>query len=264
MLKFARPALLVLLAAAGCAEVVTYSNKSVAQGKKLQAEGRIEEAAGAFRNATQQNPTNYEAFYYLAQCYEQMGREQQAIQCYRTALEVFKPVDPLSHAPEARAEVETRDALVNAYARAIAHSAARDSELGALADRAQVSNNALDTYVLARANAEAGDADAAVAAYERAVQLSNGRDRAILKSYGNYLVQIGQKEQAAATFRRLYVLTPDDPDVSNELRKLGIVPGPSLLPPDQLSKPVLPKGPLPELEINVTDHRSQPSTPAQP
>lgn len=268
MLKFARPTLvayptlLVALAvAAGCAEVITYSNKSVAEGEKLQAQGRIEEAAGAYRNATQQNPRNYRAFFHLGECYQQLGREQQAIQSFRTALDVAPPVNLAGREPETIADVDFRDTMVAAYARCVGTSAAKDAELAALADRAAASKKPIDLYVLARANAEAGDADAAIDAYDRAVAASNSQDRTILKSYGLYLARIGQKPRAEAVLGKAYALRPEDAEVNNALRQLGVVPGPSLMAPDQLHKPVMPKGPLPELEINIRDQKK--ATPAQ-
>lgn len=255
MLKLARPSLLLALAVAGCAEVITYSNKSVAEGEKLQADGKISEAAGAYRNATQQNPRNFTAFFHLGECYQQMGREQQAIQSFRTALDVAPAVNLVGTEPEAIAAVNFRDRMVDGYATCVAKSQSRDAEMSALADRANASNKPLDLYVLARANAESGDADAAIEAYDRAVAASKSGDRAILKRYGLYLAQIGQKQRAESILGKAYALAPTDPEINAALRQLGVVPGPSLMTPDQLHHPVMPKGPLPELEINVRNQK---------
>ena len=261
MLKLARPTLLLALAVAGCAELITYSNKSVDEGEKLQAQGKTDEAAGAYRNATQQNPRNYKAFFHLGECYQQMGREQQAIQSFRTALEVAPPVNLVGREPETIAEVDFRDRMVDGYATAVAKSQSRDAEMSALADRANASNAPLDLYVLARANAESGDADAAIEAYDRAVAASKAEDRAILKRYGLYLATIGQKQKAEAVLGKAYALTPTDPEINAALRQLGVVPGPSLMDTSQLAHPVMPKGPLPELEINIRDQKK--AAPAQ-
>lgn len=257
MLKLARPSFLVALAlAVGCAEVITYSNRAVEQGDKLKAEGQTEAAAGAYRSATQQNPRNYTAFFRLGECYQELGREQQALQSFRTALDVMPAVDPRSKAPDEVARVATRDKLVDGLANCVAKSSSRDAELAALVAKADASNKPLDHYVVARTSDELGDADAAIDAYDRAVAATgDSPDRAILKRYGLYLARIGQNAKAEATLRKAYALTPEDAEINAALRNLGVVPGPSLLAPGQLHKPVMPKGPLPELEVNIRDQK---------
>ena len=239
----------------GCAEVITYSNKSVEQGQKLLAAGQTEQAAGAFRNATQQNPRNVKAYYLLGQSYQKLGREQQALQSFKTALAVRPKVDPTSRAPDAIAAVAFRDDLVNGLADCVAKAASKDAELSAMTAKATASNDAVDWYVVARTNAIVGDADAALDAYGKALAASNNNDRAIVKSNGLYLAQLGQRQQAEAMLTKAYQMKPDDAEINAALRGLGVVPGPSLLEPGQLHQPALPKGPLPELEINVRDQR---------
>ena len=241
--------------ASAAPRLITYSNKSVEQGEQLQAAGRTEEAAGAFKNATQQNPRNVKAYYGLGQCYQQLGREQQALDAFKTALSVQPKVDPASHSPQAVAQVAFRDKLVDALAGCIAKAQSKDAELSAVTQKATASNDPLDWYVVARTNAMLGDADAAIDAYGKALATSNNNDRAIVKSDALYLAQVGQKPQAEEMLKKAYQMTPDDAEVNAALRQLGIVPGPSLLEPGQLHQPALPKGPLPELEINVRDQR---------
>jgi tetratricopeptide (TPR) repeat protein len=230
----------------GCAELITYSNKSYDQGQKLLAQGRLEDAAGAFRNATQQNPRHYQSFFALGQTYEKLGREQQALQSYRAALDVMPaPIDAKDYA--------FRDQAINGYANCIATSASRDAELAAQGDRASRTRSAVDYYVLARAYVYTGDADNAIDAYDRALLASESRDASIAKSFGLYLAQINQGKRAEAVLTKAYQLNPGDAEVTEALRKLGVVPGPSLLEPNQLHSPLVPKGPIPELEINVKD-----------
>lgn len=244
---------LLVTIGSGCAEIFTYSNQANEKGESLVAEGRLEDAAGAFNDATAQNPRNYKAFYNLGQTYEKMAREQQALQAYRTGLEV------MATSELGRADADFREKFVTALSTCVAKSAARDAEITTLQNRAITTGQALDWYVLARVFAELGDADNAFDAYDRAVLASQSSDAAIAKNYGLYLVQVNQKKHAEVVLRKAYQLNPLDEEVATALRSIGVVPGPSLLEPDQLSKPFIPKGPLPELEIQLKDSANPPS-----
>jgi tetratricopeptide (TPR) repeat protein len=154
-----------------------------------------------------------------------MGREQQALQSYRTAIDVL-PVTV-----QGRDDLTFRNTAVEGYANYIAKSQSRDAELASLEEKANRTNRPTEWYVIAKTYVAMGDADNAIDAYNRALLASGSNDQAIAK----------------------YQLNPEDADVVAALRKIGVVPGPSLLEQTQLSKPILPKGPLPELEINVKD-----------
>jgi hypothetical protein len=68
----------------------------------------------------------------------------------------------------------------------------------------------------------------------------------IAKDAGLYLVQIEQKPRAEAALRKAYRLKDTDEAVNNALRRLGVVPGPALKEENELRKPLIPRGPLPE------------------
>jgi tetratricopeptide (TPR) repeat protein len=241
---------------AGCAELITYSKKSESEGDKLMAAGRVEEAAGAYRNATQQNPAAYASFLKLGQAYEQLGREQQALQSYRAAVDV-------APATKLKEDLEFREKAVNGLAGCIARSASRDAEMNASSEKAGKSGKAVDWYVIARTYVAAGDADNAIDAYDRAMLASSSQDQPIAKSFGLYLAQIGQNKRAEATLTKAYQLKPDDAEVVAALRKIGVVPGPSLLEAEQMHQPMIPKGPIPELELNVKDKNNPPARAAE-
>ena len=69
------------------------------------------------------------------------------------------------------------------------------------------------------------------------------------------------KSQAEAALRRAYKLFDSDPDVNDALRGLGVIPGPSLKDADQLQKPALPSGPIPDY-LNRDRPALPPATPA--
>src|SRR5688500_9386564 len=49
--------------------------------------GEYTDAAGTFKNATRQDPRDYQSYAYLGDCYQQMGQQQQAIQAYKASLD---------------------------------------------------------------------------------------------------------------------------------------------------------------------------------
>ena len=234
---------------AGCAELLTYSNQSNEKGEKLLVAGRYEEAAGAFANATQQNPQHYVAFYNLGQSYEKMGRDQQALQAYGTGLEV------MTTSETGERDLAFRGKLVDALANCVANSESRDAEIASLRNKADRSGTPVDWYVLAKTYAALGDADNAFDAYDRALLASQSTDSQVAKNYGLYLIQVNQTKRAEVVLRKAYQLNQTDVEVNAALRKIGVVPGPSLLEQDQLSRPFIPKGPLPELEIQLKDSK---------
>lgn len=245
-----RPVLLALASlalATGCAEMITYSGAAEEKGIELMRQARYEEAAGAFRDAVRQNPRKYTSFFYLGACYERMGREQEALQSYHAALDVLPPRINTAD-PNERETVEFREKAVNGLAEFVARANSRDQELAAMEAKAQKSRLPIDSYALAAAHAAAGDADSAVDAYDQAFMLSERQDFPIAKKYALYLMQINQSRRAEPVLVSAYRLNPGDAEVNAALRKLGVVPGPSLLAPNQLHSPIVPKGPLPELK----------------
>lgn len=229
-------------------DVITFSTRSQREGVKLYDAGQYEQAVGAFRNATNQNPRDYLSFYYLGKIYAQQSREQQASQAFQTSLRV----QPETEA--GRSDVEARSRTAEAFAQFLALAGSRETELASFEQGVQKRNTATDWYALALVYVQTQDADNAIDAYNRATLLAP-RDFDISKSYGLYLSNLGAKERALPVLRKAYQLNPKDVQVNAALRDLGIVPGPSLLTENQMAKPILPKGPLPEIEVNVKDTR---------
>ncbi|MDB5302469.1 MAG: hypothetical protein JWM97_18, partial [Phycisphaerales bacterium] len=104
-------------------------------------------------------------------------------------------------------------------------------------------------FILAKIGRRSGDADAAIESYSRASNMAP-RDFAIAKEFGLYLDQLGQTERARKELRRAYALNSQDDEVANALRHVGVVPGPSLKDESDLARPLVPVGPLPELQLS--------------
>jgi tetratricopeptide (TPR) repeat protein len=234
----------------GCAssDMITFSKDAQRKGINLYNDGQYAEAAGAFRNASRQNPRDYKNYYYLGASYEQMKQNQQAIHAYRTAHEL------LNRSMAAREDDDFRMRIINGLGRSIARSDQRDLETDAAVEQAESQGGAEKWFILAKVYAFRGDADSAIDAYNRASLLAP-QNFLIQRDYGLYLEQIGQPQRAQAPLKKAYALNPD-PQVADALRRVGIVPGPSLKPASALAQPPVPKGPIPELELSFLKRTS--------
>jgi tetratricopeptide (TPR) repeat protein len=242
----------------GCAtsDVFTRSLSAQRQGVELYNDGSYAEAAGAFRNASRQNPRDYKNYYYLGACYEQMGKFHQAISSYRTARE------RINVSMAGKDDDEFRQRIINGMARAVARSDQRDLETDALVREAEQKGGGENWYLVAKVYSFRGDPDSAIDAYNRAALLAP-KNFVIQKDYGLYLQQVGQQQRATAPLRKAYTLNPSDPQVNDALRQAGIVPGPSLKPQSALVEPPLPKGPIPELELKFGSSKSSSASSGQ-
>jgi tetratricopeptide (TPR) repeat protein len=239
---------LIAITLAGCADIITYSKDSRKEGLKLYSEQQWADAAGAFRNAARQNPLDYKSYCYLGDCYEQLGQHQEAIHAFRTSLEVMsKDID-------GRYDIAFRQGVLNGLASAIAKCDQRDTEINDVENRAQTNNSAEEYFILGKIFAFRGDPDSAIDSYNHAM-LTDPNNFFIAKEYGLYLVQLHQNDKAELPLRKAYSLKQDDEQVNNALRNIGVVPGPGVLDESALAKPLIPRGPIPELDVNkITGH----------
>jgi len=227
----------LIFAVAGCADVITYSKDSRKEGLRLMRAQEYADAAGAFRNATRQNPRDYQSYFYLGESYAKLNQWQQSVAAYRTSLEV------LDSTIAGKDDLEFRQTALNGYASAIARSDTRDIETNAAIQKAHNSAKANDWFLIAKIYAFRGDPDNAIDAYTRAEQI-DPNSFYIAKERGLYLEKLNQQAIAEPSLRRAYAINQDDEEVSAALRRLGIVPGLSLKSENALANPPLPKGPI--------------------
>jgi tetratricopeptide (TPR) repeat protein len=232
---------LLVVFGAGCADMLTFSKDSHRKGVALYEENEYAEAAGAFRNAVRQNPRSYRDYYMLGASYEAMGQYQQAIQAYRQAMDVQNIT------LEGKYDDEHRIKTITALAGAIAKSDARDIETNQVVAAARTKQSADHYMLLAKIYAFRGDADSAVEAYDHAALLAP-QSFPIAKEYGLYLERLGQMQKAQTCLRRAYAMNNQDEQVTTALRRMGVVPGPSLKRQRDLVGPPVPKGPIPEVD----------------
>jgi Tfp pilus assembly protein PilF len=239
----------LLVALAGCgSEVISYNRQFREQGMTQFGKADYADAASSFSNALRQEPGDYTSRYYLGQCEERLSKIQAAIKEYRTCLDV------MSHSLEGKGDLEFRSKVLSALANAIAQEPERSGDLAAIERAPRTAENA---FLLAKIYRQTGDADSAIAQFEQAQQI-DPQNPEIAKEYGLYLEQLGQTKRADGELRRAYTLNSKDEEVAAALRRLGVVPGPSLKGEDGLEKPVLPLGPLPEVDLTTSSKQSQP------
>jgi tetratricopeptide (TPR) repeat protein len=228
------------LVAAGCAEMVASSKHSREAGERLYAEGSHVDAAGAYRNAVRKDPTDYRAYYGLGQSYDATKSYHQAIQAYQTGLDVQKRTLP------GKEDQAMRVKLIDALARSMAKAYDRTLQDAGSPSRPETAES---KYIRAKAFAYMGDADSAIETYRQAALLDR-KDFAIAKDFGLYLEQIpGLRSDPARQLKKAYQLNNKDPEVIAALRRVGVVPGPSLKEREQLAQPAVPKGPFPEVDV---------------
>lgn len=241
----------------GCANKgqTTYGLDSRDDGERFYNEGRYADAAGAYRNAVRTVPSDFMSYYHLGLCEEKLGAMQQAIQAFKTSLDVM----PLTLAGRDRMTT-FRFTIMDALARVIANSNDKTSEIEKLTEKAQAGS--VESYrILARVYRYAMDPDSALDAYKRATLLEP-RNAGLLKEYGLYLEQLKQNAQAEAILRQAYVLDSTDPEISDALRRLGVIVGPSIKEQNQLAQPIIPPGPIAPPRLPGQPRPDEAQTPA--
>lgn len=236
---------------AGCADALTFSTSDAARGRIALEEGDHDTAGEIFAEQVRRNPRDYKAQYYLAETRAAADRDVEALRHYRQALDAM----PLTL--RGQNDVEYRRLIVTGLARQLAVA---DPSGQFLANyEKQSKGNATLKLLVAHAHAEAGRPDAAMAAFASARAIDRD-DAGIAKDYGLYLAALGMNEQAETVLTQAYALNTRDDEVAAALRRYDIVPGPALLSKNDLARPAIPVGPLPEVKLRDPD--GDPNRPA--
>ena len=235
-------ALAALVTLAGCSQQRLTAKADRRRGEKAYRQGDYDRAAVAFQSSVRGDPRDYKALFYLGATQEQRGEYAKAVNSYANALDVM----PLTL--EGRADDDFRYRVIDSLASASAKGPDRARQITRLEERARQSGSADDQLLLARAYAYAGDADNAIPAFARAAEMAPDTF-AVAKARGLYLERIGQADDARDALADAYGLRADDAEVNDALRRLNVVPGPSLRPRDTLQKPLIPVGPIPRIEV---------------
>lgn len=204
-------------------DMLTYSQDSKHAGIGLYNDGRYAEAAGAFRDAVRQDPTDPEAEYWLGLSYEQTGSYHEAVIAYKTGLDVMPAPTSAKFNPDLFNKTFDR------LARVIADNDRTSVETDLLVSSAASDSSAQGYWLLGRVFRYRGDADTSLDDYNRSIRL-NPENFPCQKELGLYLEQLGQIQEASAVLRDAWRLNPNDQDINDALRRVGMTPGPGLLP----------------------------------
>ncbi|HWE03874.1 MAG TPA: hypothetical protein VG326_15825 [Tepidisphaeraceae bacterium] len=228
------------LALTGCGEMTVNTLQSRNAGIKQYNDGQYVEASSTFRLALRGNPADYPSHYFLGASLAKMGSYEQAIQQYKTTLDLMN-VDLVG-----QSDRPFRIQTINSLAEAII--ASKDADIKSITLKSSPAYE--NQFLIAKVTRGEGDADAALEAYAQASLLAP-RDFDIAKDYGLYLLLLSQNDRARKELRRAYLLNNKDQEVTMALRRAGIVPGPSLKDGDDVVKPIIPLGPIPEVEVSI-------------
>jgi tetratricopeptide (TPR) repeat protein len=264
VLRTALAGLPLLGLAAGCQDVLTYSDQTREAGMTAYMQGDYPKAAGAFRSALRQDPRDYRSHYYLGQSSLQMGNYQQALVAFQACL------DTQNVTLAGQEDDEMRLKALDGLAQAIVKSDSADLEVNKVEQAARNAKGpaaAREFFVLAKVYRYRKLPDMALDFYNRAT-LEDPRNFAYAKEYGLYCEQLQQTAKAQEVLRQAYSINQRDPEVVAALQRVGVVPGPSLRSKADLAQPPLPKGPLPEFDKvvetigSLTTGNSSEATPA--
>jgi tetratricopeptide (TPR) repeat protein len=232
---------LALGMAAGCSNTITFSKSARDDAQHLQENGEYANAAAAYRRVVRIDPTDYKSFYNMGKCYEAIDQRHEAISAYQSALDVM----PLTLTGQK--DPEFRQVVINSLCNAVNKSDRADSEITGLEQRAKTKSTAENNWLVAKCYGLRGDADMALEYYNKATKLDK-TNFYIWKDYGLYLERLNQNNTAEQALRKAYTINDQDEQVQAALRRLGVVPGPSLKDTRALAKPIIPQGPIPEVD----------------
>ncbi len=173
-------------------------------------------AAKEYDEIIQRYPGDWRAQYQLGRCKLALNRPTEA----HSALEIAYTNNPRS--------ADVVDALAEAMFRQGEQAQLYDF----LKQRAESDQTVRSWLRLARYSSELGDADSAQTAYETAIMLDEGRSTEPYIQAAAFAEAIGDMDEALRRLRQAYGINPGDVRVTQRLRDLGEVPGPTIaLPP---------------------------------
>ncbi len=191
-------------------------------GDKAFARGNYDVAVADYLEYVERRPGSGEVQYKLA----------------RTLLEVKQPAKAVEHAWVAYDAEPQNDQYVETLARSL-YDASRIEELNRLLrDQVEDRGRVQDYLRLGKYAALTGDADGAELAFLTAAKLDAGRTMSPQMALARFYMSIGDKLSAYERLRMALYFDPQNAQVYQEIRRLGEVPGPTLvllpkeLPPD--------------------------------
>lgn len=177
--------------------------------------GEFDEADRLLRHVVDEDPTSWQAMYYLGLIQLEQGDPRRASVLLDRALTLRRD------APETRQ-------IIDALSEAI-YQQNQPSNLNSLLRQATDYYGTSYDYVRqGKYLAKSGDSDGALVAFQKAERFADQDDALPHLAIADFYEQIGDVLSAIQALRRAYNILPNDPSLEDRLRKHGLVPGPSL------------------------------------
>jgi tetratricopeptide (TPR) repeat protein len=183
-------------------------------------QGRWSDAATTFDKAVAQHPGDWEAQYYLGQCYMEMG----------------DPVKAGLSLAVAESLQSTNQDISDLYAESLLQSGERDRLYSYLLKRAQKLQTVQAWTVFAEYAIDLDDPDSATNALNTAITISNGTNARPYIIAATYAERLGDDTLAVTRWQEAWMIEPMNENISNALRAHGIVPGPTMTGVDDRSE----------------------------
>jgi cytochrome c-type biogenesis protein CcmH/NrfG len=170
-----------------------------------------DDAAKDYEEYLVRRPENDKAHFELAQVYMAMSRFNDA----RSHFLIASDVQPLN------------DQYIDGLAAAMAGMGRREELMGLLTRRAQDSGKVHDFIRMGRYAGKVGNVDDAMHAYLTASRLDGGKSANLQKEIARFYGGIGDKPSQVQRLRMAYWINPADPELLDQIRASGEVPGPT-------------------------------------
>jgi|GEM_PF-758813 len=208
----------------------TLRNRAVVAASRQQ----YAEAAEHYRQAIEQNPTDWRAHIGQGKAYMKLKQWPDAQLAMERALTL-------------RPDHKQTPKILDDIAECLFRQSRRNDLYLHLQNAASTYVTSYDFLRQANYMTKIGDIDSAKLAYRKAAHFAKPDDVRPYLARAAFYETIGDQESAIISLRQAYGIRPEEPHIGSRLRRYGIVPGPTIaLPPDS--------DPLPEEQvIGVTE-----------
>jgi len=215
------------LASAGCAtpnhEIRYRAARAIHQGDLAEAESHL-------RQALKQKPADWQAHLMLGEI--QLERD-----------EPLAAQGSFERAWSLRPDHERTPEILDLLAEAIYRQDQPETLYQFLDEQAQRYGQPRDYLRQSFYLRKMGDHDAAELALRKAFAFSQQDNVSVHLAAADFYETIGDEPRAILSLRRAYTLEPDDPEIQQRLRALGVIPGPTIrVSEEQMGRPAAERG----------------------
>ncbi len=212
-------ALLTLCLLSGCATQRALPTVRES-GDRFYSRGQYQEAAADYKEYTDRKP----------------GEPAVQLMYAKTLLALHQPAPAVEHATIAYDQHPNDDEYIETRAQAL-FEAKKTDELDRFLRGMTAGRGLPADYIRqAKYSLKLGDADSAATALKVAARIDGGKTAAPQIAFADFYHSIKDQPNEIKRLRMALYLDPKDPQISNRLRALGEIPGPSLaMPPEEIA-----------------------------